>query len=91
MVAHSLRFMLHSEETRQNMIFQFLTAASMKITAFWDIAPCGLVVVERRFRDAYCLRHLGDLIHRPDDGVSTQTTRRNIPEDSNIHAKIYSM
>jgi hypothetical protein len=23
--------------------FQFLTAASMKMTAFWDIAPCSLV------------------------------------------------
>jgi hypothetical protein len=24
--------------------FQVLTAASMKIRAFWDIGPCGLVV-----------------------------------------------
>jgi hypothetical protein len=22
---------------------------------FWDIAPCSLVVVDRRFRGAYCL------------------------------------
>jgi hypothetical protein len=38
--------------------FQLLTSASMKMTAFWDIAPCS--VADRRFRGAY---------HRPDDGV----------------------
>jgi hypothetical protein len=27
----------------------------MKMTAFWDNAPCSLVEVDRRFRDAYCL------------------------------------
>jgi hypothetical protein len=26
----------------------------MKITPFWDIAPCCLVEVGRRFRGAYC-------------------------------------
>jgi hypothetical protein len=41
------------------MRFQALTAASMKLTAFWSIAPCGLVEIDRRFRDAYCLRHQG--------------------------------
>jgi hypothetical protein len=29
-------------------------------TAFWDTAPCSLVEVDRRFRDAYCLHHNGD-------------------------------
>jgi hypothetical protein len=37
--------------------FQVLTAASMKITIFWDVAPCSLVEVYRRFRGAYCLDH----------------------------------
>jgi hypothetical protein len=49
--------------------FQVLTAASMKIRTFWDIAPCGLVVVDRRFRSVYCLHHQDD--DRPDDGGST--------------------
>jgi hypothetical protein len=39
--------------------FQVLTAASMKIRAFWDVAPCSLRV-DRRFRGAYCLCHQGD-------------------------------
>jgi hypothetical protein len=29
----------------------------MKITDFWYIAPCSLVEVDRRFRDAYCSHH----------------------------------
>jgi hypothetical protein len=36
------------------MRFQVLTAESMKITAFWDIAPRSLEV-DRRFGEAYCL------------------------------------
>jgi hypothetical protein len=27
---------------------------------FWDIVPCRLVVVDRRFRGAYCIYHQGD-------------------------------
>jgi hypothetical protein len=38
------------------------------MTAFWDIAPCGLVEADRRFRGAYCLHHQDD-----DDG------RTNLP------------
>jgi hypothetical protein len=35
--------------------FQVLAAESMKI--FWDVAPCSLVEVYRRFRGACCLHH----------------------------------
>jgi hypothetical protein len=45
--------------------FQLLTAASMKMTVFWDISPYSLVEVDRRFRDVYCLHHHGN-----DDGGS---------------------
>jgi hypothetical protein len=34
--------------------FQVLAATVMKMTAFWDTAPCSLVEVHRRFRGAYC-------------------------------------
>jgi hypothetical protein len=30
------------------------------IRVFWDVALCHLVVVDRRFRGAYCLHHQGD-------------------------------
>jgi hypothetical protein len=27
------------------------------MTAFWDIAPCSLIEVDRRFRGTYCLNN----------------------------------
>jgi hypothetical protein len=29
----------------------------MKMTVFWDVAPCSLVKVYRRFRGVCCLHH----------------------------------
>jgi hypothetical protein len=40
--------------------FEVLTAASMKTAVFWVVAPCSVVEVYQRFRDAYCLHHQGD-------------------------------
>jgi hypothetical protein len=34
--------------------FQVHTAASMKLTGFWDVAPCSMVEVDRRFGGACC-------------------------------------
>jgi hypothetical protein len=31
------------------------------MTAFWDMATCNLVEVDRSFRDTYCLHHRGDV------------------------------
>jgi hypothetical protein len=42
----------------------------MKMTAYWDIAPCSLVEVDRRFRGAYSLYHQDD---------------RAPPHDSNVY------
>jgi hypothetical protein len=46
--------------------FQVLTAVSMKMTAFWDIAPSSLVEADRRFRGASVNFY--------------ETTMRNFPE-----------
>jgi hypothetical protein len=65
----------------------------MKIRAFWDITPCSLVVVDRRFRGAYCLHHKDDVfITQMMEAVRTsetsvcynETTRRNRPENKTI-------
>jgi hypothetical protein len=37
--------------------FQVLTAASVKLTVLWDMAPSSLIEADRRFRSAYCLHH----------------------------------
>jgi hypothetical protein len=55
--------------------FHVLTAASMKMFVFWDVAPCSLVEIDRRFRGAYCLHNQGRFY---------QITRRSIPEDSHL-------
>jgi hypothetical protein len=42
--------------------FQVLTAMSMKMAVFWDVAPCSLVDIVRRFRGTYCLHHQGEYL-----------------------------
>jgi hypothetical protein len=37
------------------MSFQILTAANVKMTVCWDIAPCSRAETDRRFRGAYCV------------------------------------
>jgi hypothetical protein len=58
----------------------------MKMTVFWDVTPCSLVKVYRRFID---------LIMEAENTSETsvnfyQTTRRNIPEDSHLQYTGYS-
>jgi hypothetical protein len=61
----------------------------LEMKAFWDVAPCSLGEVYRRFRGAYCLHHHS----RPDDVVCTsvtsvyltETTRRYIPDGGGHH------
>jgi hypothetical protein len=43
-----------SVNSHYHVRFQVLTEASLKMIAFWDIARCSLVVVDRRFRGSYC-------------------------------------
>jgi hypothetical protein len=35
-------------------------STSKKITVFWDVAPCSLIEVYRRFIGACCLHHQGE-------------------------------
>jgi hypothetical protein len=37
--------------------FQVLSEANIKMTVLWDIVPCSLVEVDRRFRSPYCLHY----------------------------------
>jgi hypothetical protein len=48
----------------KDVVFQVLTATSMKMAVFWDVVPCSLVDVYRCFRGTYCLHQC------PDDGGS---------------------
>jgi hypothetical protein len=61
------------------------------MTVFWDVLPCSLVEVHRRFRGVCCL-HQGTLMMEAASTSETsesfyQTTWRNIPEDSHLHTR----
>jgi hypothetical protein len=61
--------------------FRFLTAAVMKIIAFWDIASYSLIV-DKRFRGVYCLHHQGETSETSPNFY--QTASYNIPEDRRL-------
>jgi hypothetical protein len=67
--------------------FQVLTAASMKMTVFWNVAPCSLAEIERRSTFQWCL--LPPLIPfitlTMEASVNfCETTRHKVPEDSHF-------
>jgi hypothetical protein len=69
------------------VIFEVLIAASMKITAFWDIVPHSLIEVDWRFRGAYCLhRQCDDGLWTSETLVYYETTWHYIPEGCHLHA-----
>jgi hypothetical protein len=60
------------------------------MTAFWEIALCNHVEVDRPFRDAYCLHHHGTLIMEAVNTSETsvyfnETTRCYILESCHLH------
>jgi hypothetical protein len=60
--------------------FEVLTAASMKMTVFWDVAPCSLVEVYRCFRAIVLMM---EAVNTSETSVYfNQTTRSNILEES---------
>jgi hypothetical protein len=62
----------------------------------WDVTPCSLVDIDRRFREAYSLHHQPD--HFPDSATVNssetsvsiyQTTRLNVPKDSRLFSCVF--
>jgi hypothetical protein len=79
-----------------HVTFEVVTAASMKMTAFWDTAPYSVAEIDRRFRDAYCLHYQGStqvIAVMEAVGISEtsvnfhETTRRSIPEGCHLHTR----
>jgi hypothetical protein len=73
--------------------FEVLTATSMKMTVFWDVAPCSRIDIDWRFGWAYCLHHHGffnflmrKVVRSSGKSVNIyHTTGCYIPEDNNLH------
>jgi hypothetical protein len=52
------------------------------MAVFWNVAPCSLVDIDRRVRGVL----MTNAVSCSETSVSIyQITRRNIPEDSNLH------
>jgi hypothetical protein len=70
--------------------FQVLTAASMKITVFWDVALCSLVEIDWCFRGAsgHC-PDVGGSKHHEMSFSFCETIWCNIPEDSHVEIVFY--
>jgi hypothetical protein len=51
---------IHSEECISPDAMKRAKQRDFKMSVFWDLAPCSLVVVDRCLRGAYCLHHQGD-------------------------------
>jgi hypothetical protein len=67
------------------LTFQVLTAASMKMTVFWNVAQSSLVELDRRFRRAYCLHYQDNYLHtRRRDNLKSHTL--NPYGDATLHS-----
>jgi hypothetical protein len=71
------------------MRYQVLTAASMKMIVFWDIAPCSPVVADHisEVRTASIFRAMMmEAVRKSETSVYyNETIRRNIPEDYHLY------
>jgi hypothetical protein len=47
---------------------------SLKMSVFWDVAPCSLVNTDWSFREAYCLHHQGNSITTKLHSATSQKT-----------------
>jgi hypothetical protein len=48
----------------------------LKMTVFWDVAPCSPVETDRRFRGSYCLHHQGHEWWRQQSPLGVYTTQQ---------------
>jgi hypothetical protein len=58
----------------------------MKLLAFWDIAPC-CVVIDRRHKGNQIIALMMEIVYTSETSVHYKTTRRNVPEG--YHLLIY--
>jgi hypothetical protein len=69
--------------------FQVLTAASLKMTIFWDVAPCSLIEDSGVFAASIIRAMMEEAITSETSLNIYQTARCNIPEDSRIHTVMW--
>jgi hypothetical protein len=83
------RLLITRTEMHEERI-QILTEANVKMTVFWDVAPCNFVEFHGGFRSACCLLLQDTLVMKAASTFETsvnlyKTKWRKIPEDSHLH------
>jgi hypothetical protein len=59
--ATCFRFLRHASFCNENCnLVGPLRKYLLKFGVLWDVAPCNVIEVDRRLRDAYCLHHQSD-------------------------------
>jgi hypothetical protein len=63
LLTFATEFLLSGSLYRTNIHLNFPTSfwatSNLKMAVFWDVAPCSLVDINRRFREAYFFHHHG--------------------------------
>jgi hypothetical protein len=68
------------------VIFHVLTAASMKMIVFWDVALCSLIEIDQHF-----IALMMEAVSTSEMLVNFyQTTQCNIPEDSHLLDNLFT-
>jgi hypothetical protein len=58
----------------------------LKMTTFWDMAPCRFVEAYQRFIGSYCLYHHAEAVRTSETSVYFyKNTRRHVPEGCHLH------
>jgi hypothetical protein len=67
-------------------------ASESKMIAFWDIAPCILFVVDRRFRGVYCLYHQNKAVRTSEKSFYyKETIYREYPKSLVPHIRLANL
>jgi hypothetical protein len=70
----------HDNEVR----FQALVTASMKMSAFWENAPCCLLEVDRRFRDTRTSALMVDAVRTSETSVYFKETTLHFSQKADM-------
>lgn len=71
---HMPSMVLKPDSKWQRRIHSHRFQVLMVMTVFWDVAPCSLIEIDLRFRDAYCLNAMITIVDLIMEAVNTFKT-----------------
>jgi hypothetical protein len=67
---------------------QRLFKGTLKMAVFWDVAPCSVVEIDRRFRRGLIALMMKAVSTSETSVNFYQRIRHNIPEESHLHTRL---